>query len=369
MNINRNNYEEYFLLYADNELSKAERKMVEVFVNENPHLKEEFCMLKRTINLPDEDIKLKDKLFLYKNESSFAINKNNYEELFVLFHDNELSEKEKRETENFVAQDANLKLEFELIGKAKLIPDTWIVYPDKKELYRKQKSGRVFSILVWRYAVAAVLIGFGLWFSIPYFTNQPTKAPVTAQNIPIKKPKAPTADIIPIEPKKETAQIASSTINKAKKDFSNGHHRADKRVQKSSNSVVVEKNEVKTEASSLTKQIQHLKNEPFDVVAIKTPIENNKENVDNHKKPVEDTAKTSNQKAVQPVQLNYTQTAAYTGASSDNDNYVFYDVPAEQFNKTKVGGFLKKVKRIVERTNPISRLLEGNEEQVVAKKL
>jgi len=88
-----------------------------------------------------------------------------------------------------------------------------------------------------------------------------------------------------------------------------------------------------------------------------------------HKKPIEDAAKISIQKAVQPVQLNYTQTAAYTEASSDNDNYVFYDVPAEQFNKTKVGGFLKKVKRIVERTNPISRLLEGNEEQVVAKKL
>jgi len=365
MNINRNNYEEYFLLYADNELSKAERKMVEVFVNENPDLKEEFCMLKLTINLPDEEIKLNDKLFLYKNEGSFAINENNYEEVFVLYHDNELSEKEKRETENFVAQHANLKLEFELIGKAKLTPDTLIVYPDKKELYRKEKSGRVVSIMVWRYAVAAVLIGFGLWFSIPYFTNQPTKVPVTAQNIPIKKPKAPTPDIIHVEPKKETAQIASSAVNKEKENFSNGHHKVDKPVQKSSNNVAVEK----TEASSLTKQIQHLKNEPVDVVALKTSIENNQENADNHKKPIEDAAKISIQKAVQPVQLNYTQTAAYTEASSDNDNYVFYDVPAEQFNKTKVGGFLKKVKRIVERTNPISRLLEGNEEQVVAKKL
>ena len=71
MNINRNNYEEYFLLYADNELTKAERKMVEVFVKENPELKEEFCMLKLTIRLPDEDIKLEDKSFLMKKEFLF----------------------------------------------------------------------------------------------------------------------------------------------------------------------------------------------------------------------------------------------------------------------------------------------------------
>ena len=68
------------------------------------------------------------------------------------------------------------------------------------------------------------------------------------------------------------------------------------------------------------------------------------------------------------VKNNYSQTAAYTAdASVNNDNYVFYDVPAEKFRKSKVGGFLKKVRRIVERTNPITRLLEGNEEPVVAK--
>ncbi|MEO7961671.1 MAG: hypothetical protein ABIR19_08990, partial [Ginsengibacter sp.] len=59
--------------------------------------------------------------------------------------------------------------------------------------------------------------------------------------------------------------------------------------------------------------------------------------------------------------------ASYASLSeSKNENYVFYNVTTEEFNKSKVGGFLKKVKRIVERNNPISRLLSGDEAQVVS---
>lgn len=368
MNINRNNYEEYFLLYADNELSKAERKMVEVFVNENPEFKEEFCMLKLTINLPDEDMKLDDKLFLYKSESTFLIKENNYEEVFVLYHDNELSEKEKLETENFVAQHPNLKDEFELIGKAKLTPDLAAVYPDKNELYRKEKSGTVVSMMIWRYLAAAVLIGFGLWFSIPYFTTQQANVPVTAQVNPVKKSAPATKNTTTEESKKETTQLASSPVNEEKNDFSEPDKMDDKQVQKPTKSVAIAKGEVKNETPSLTRPIQQIKREPVDVVAVKAPIEKIEGNIDNYKLPLQDEAKTDIKKIKPQVESNYSKTVVYNPqASVNNDNYVFYDVPAEQFNKTKVGGFLKKVKRIVERTNPITKLLEGNEEPVVAK--
>ncbi len=50
----------------------------------------------------------------------------------------------------------------------------------------------------------------------------------------------------------------------------------------------------------------------------------------------------------------------------NNQNYVFYNVTTEEFRKTKVGGFLKKVKRVIERTNPIGRLLSGEDQQVVS---
>lgn len=371
MTINRNNYEEFFLLYADNELSKAERKMVEVFVNENPELKEEFCMLKLTINIPEDDVRLDDKSFLFKKESSFLINENNYEEIFVLYHDNELSEKEKVETENFVAKHPNLKTEFELIGKAKLTAESLVVYPDKSELYRKEKSGRVISMIIWRYVAAAVLIGFGLWFSIPYFTNQHANVPVTAQVNPIKKPEQVTSKIAPLEAKKEASQTTSSAVNEEKNDFSDEGVKVDKTVQKPTRNVASMKGEEKTETPSLTKPIQELKKRPVDLVALKTPVEAVKQNettVNNYRKPIADEAKTIAENPEPKVQSNYSQTVAYKDANADNDNYVFYDVPADQFKKTKVGGFLKKMKRIVERTNPITRLLEGNEEPIVANK-
>jgi hypothetical protein len=45
MNINRHNYEEYFILYMDNELDSDDRRMVEAFVLQHPDLKEELDIL------------------------------------------------------------------------------------------------------------------------------------------------------------------------------------------------------------------------------------------------------------------------------------------------------------------------------------
>ncbi len=102
MNINRHNYEEFFLMYVDNELSAAERAEVEAFVEQNQDLKTELELLKDAVMLPDETIQLVNKSSLYKNERS--INLNNYEEYFLLYVDNELGADEKDEVEKFVLQ-------------------------------------------------------------------------------------------------------------------------------------------------------------------------------------------------------------------------------------------------------------------------
>jgi hypothetical protein len=96
MNINLNNYEEYFLLYIDNELSKQDRNEVASFLQSHPELQEEFDSLQFTFNTPEEEISLSDKSFLLKNEPSTFINESNYEEHLVAYHDNELNEEESK---------------------------------------------------------------------------------------------------------------------------------------------------------------------------------------------------------------------------------------------------------------------------------
>src|SRR5437763_9401787 len=102
MNINRNNYEEYFLLYSDKELSAEQKSMVENFVQQNPDLEEEFVMLQQSVVKPDNNITLEDKSSLFRKEAfeqDQYINQTNYEEKFLLYTDNEMDSSEIKETE------------------------------------------------------------------------------------------------------------------------------------------------------------------------------------------------------------------------------------------------------------------------------
>jgi hypothetical protein len=68
MQINRQTYEEFFLLYTDGELNLDEKKAVEDFIIENPDLKEELILMQEVTFEPDEEIIFEDKASLYREE-------------------------------------------------------------------------------------------------------------------------------------------------------------------------------------------------------------------------------------------------------------------------------------------------------------
>lgn len=357
MSINRNNYEEYFLLYADNELTDSEKAEVLIFVKNNKDLEQEFRMMLHTIAKPDLNIQLNDKSFLRKKDASF-INKFNYEEIFVLYHDNELTGEQKSQTEFFLSQHPELNEEFDLIGLARFTPDPSAVFHDKKSLYREENAGKIIP-LFWKVAAAAVLIGFILWPVSLYFEK--TNQSLVNSNQGPTKTSLPEArrNTVPSNPNANQKLNEATVHNSGKEVNPNKVKRVNVVTKKKDNNIVI-KNAFKEEDESGEVAINMLPGK------IDSKISGNE--LRNH-------SEVSSINTIIPVVpiKNITDknpgdnVSAIAITKADNDNYVFYDVKADNFKKSKVAGFLKKVKRVVERTNPIAQLLSGDGHQLASK--
>jgi hypothetical protein len=151
LHITRANYEEYFLLYTDNELSAADRAAVEAFALLHPDLQEELDLLQDTkLDIPG--LSFGDTSILTAEHMDREL----HNESLLLYIDNELPEAEAKRMETTLRQDAALRAEHALLLQAKLDPADTIVYPYKEELYRNEKKER--PALWLRIAAAVILV-------------------------------------------------------------------------------------------------------------------------------------------------------------------------------------------------------------------
>lgn len=183
--ITRTNYEEYFLLYIDDELTAAEKAAVEKFAAANPDLQAELDILLNT-KLPAEEVYMADK------QSLLAANMltNDLDEALLLYIDDELPATERHIVAQKIESDKAIQLQYQQVQKAKLDKSETIVFPYKKELYRTKPSRR---IVYWtlRVAAAIVLIAGGallFWQQSPNSTTPPsiaqhTTGPIQQNNI------------------------------------------------------------------------------------------------------------------------------------------------------------------------------------------
>lgn len=201
MEINRHNYEMYFLLLVDGELCAQEQETVMAFVHANPDLAVELKALKATV-LPDEDqYFFPDKSSLLKQEGT-TISSENYETWFCLYVDNELTLSEKEAVELFVLQHPQYQDAF-LLMQQTVLPKEEIVFEDKALLYKQERSRKVFYLPSFRIiAIAAALIGvfFSVWF-VTQNGNNFRKSTVVASTVPANNVKLSTPSTILTEKK------------------------------------------------------------------------------------------------------------------------------------------------------------------------
>ncbi len=194
MNINRNNYEIYFIDYQDGNLSSAQIDELKLFLNLNPDLDDEFQVL-APVHLEAKHIEFPNKEDLLKK--NFILNNATHlENLSIAFLENDLSNKEKEELQYQILNKEN-KIEFESFQNLKLKEDTKLQFPNKKSLIKRNKKTLVLRLF---YATSAAAAIFLFVFSFQYFnTPQQTKivasvSKTNSTNIPKSKNKVITTE-------------------------------------------------------------------------------------------------------------------------------------------------------------------------------
>ncbi len=344
--INRLNYEEFFLLYVDDELNHQQRAAVELFVQQNPDIAAEFEMLMDTKVSAEPGIVFADKASLLKKES-IAVSTDNYEEFFLLYADNELTAAEKNEVEKFVLQHPQLQQAFTLLMQTVSEPET-IVFADKKSLYKKER--RVIPLYVSRVAIAAAFIGLialAWWLSPSGKTNNGVAVnPQTKKEQPVIKPQnnnLPAANQSP-QKNNETAIVQAPV----KKQTGSSENKIHNTVQLGIKPRVLtehplpEKNDVAVNQPAAPLQELNKQDVPDNnIIAKNEPVTkmaaiNSQESI--IEKPLEEV---KNIYAANNDNTNTALPAVYKVLNTDDEDHSLY-LGSLQLNKNKVRGLLKK---------------------------
>jgi len=362
MSINRNNYEEYFLLYTDNELSVAERNMVDAFVAANPDLQEELLMLQQSVVKPME-VDFPGKAGLLKPETIDTAT----EEKLLLLLDNELKGKEKAALLTLIEYNNAVKKEWEILQQTKFAAADTIIFNHKPLLYKKE-DGKVVAIKWWRIAAAAMLIGFGLWGTVSYLNtakqegNGGETAGVevkseTGNNAKTGLSNEDSSKTVPADQTASIVNTVNAKIENADNDVANQKQPAveniivqpkQKPVQPGNidNTAGIEQEEKENNKQLLERINNEDRNKEIYVAVQPETKSNITESIIDNSSAVKNT-----------IAIN----TSFKNGTGDNETFVFDEDDEDKPRKTKLGGFLKRVKRVLERKTKIKT---GNDDEV-----
>jgi hypothetical protein len=359
--ITRHNYEEYFILYMDNELSEEQRRSVEAFVQLHPDLQDELDLLMQSKLQPDMSVSFEGKEELYFGNMN-GISLSNYEEWLTLYIDNELKPEERTAVEQFAAQHPAVAGELYILQQTKL-PAEEIVFPDKASLYRREEKTR--RIAWWKMAAAAAILA-GIVGTVIIATNKNKKdtggfaeaGNKQEKTVPVKNDSQPEQRQTPVIPDQAPIVDANDT-------------------KKSDQQIVSTINKVKDQQQSPKKDIrqQLVKDDKQKIDFVKqVQQENNDVVVDNYERPskryyseyevMPKTLTNPSASSSNPA-VTYTRLDPSRNQIAPVDEVIAAVDDQQDGKKNKLRGFLRKVTRTFEKTTNISatddddRLLVG----------
>lgn len=361
MNITRNNYEEFFMLYADNELPAAERREVEAFLAANQDLRHELALFQQFKLSPDAAVVFAGKETLMKQEKiGETITLANCESFFVLYADDELTSNEKAAVENFVYQHPQWQSSFELLLQVRMSPDISIVFENKESLYHKKANDKVVPFGWWKLAVAVmVLLTAGIfWLSQSKKDGKPADVvknvqPVTITQQPslYNKEKKKSADtnsnaqpvkeeLATTRTKKENAQVKiTQYVNMVAASIKKKTEQGTDNIKELQTPLVKDEGVVKNEGNKLKgSTVSSITKESGNTALINTGIAAaaNK-SVVNHQLAYHDTNENNHADAEQVV--------------ATNDNMEVLNTSVN--TKNSLRGFFRKASRLIaKKTNP-----------------
>ncbi len=212
--IHLGNYEEYFILYLDNELTDAEMQQVDAFLLVNPDLQAEFEILAST-KLPAED-------FSFNKEDLFAENMrvNAIDEDLLLYIDNELPDEKAKILALELDANKDYQLQHSLLMKTKLDPSEKIIFPGKESLYRRTER-KIFQPWMRIAAAVVVVAAMGvIYFNRPGSDLTPPEVAVVENKKPeekkVENDNRETEIISPEIPAQTRADVQNMTARKEK---------------------------------------------------------------------------------------------------------------------------------------------------------
>lgn len=280
------------------------------------------------------------------------INRNNYEEFFLLYVDNELPAGERKAVEEFVILHHDLKEELDLLLETVLVPTSNVVFENKEELYKEEKERRIIAYRWWRMAAAAAVILFGLGtFGWLFIDNKETKQPApvavlngntieeSEQKNNANKETAPATTGEPTEG--TTAPAIKETVVTPKKTF------IDNKAVKEKPSTDVKTNQSSLIATAPVESKPKITVAP-EIVEIEEPkapidIAVSPRKIDKEIKEISTHASYTGGQSQQPSKLEYVETT--------DDNIYFANTSVSKRNKLR--GVFRKATRFIDKVTSL----------------